>query len=233
MRLIEWENLVTNESLDAVVTGLNLSSQDSVSSICGSGDQTFAILEKVKKVVVVDVKYERIEYLLQRKRLLESGDYKGFLDPKQNPKDKIELRDLKLRNSYFSLERLGRIQAKLMHPDSLREVTDDVFQFDIPFGEFDKFYLSNVLSFDYGNQNIDLLTQRLKRFADLLPKDGLIYISDGSHTIKRASFLGYSDDLLNKSNLDINVKLTEVAQKHQETVKQWGTYWMPVVLQKV
>jgi hypothetical protein len=46
--------LCTNESIPAVVVGLDLKPMDIVVSICGSGDIPFAIAPCVKKVYAVD-----------------------------------------------------------------------------------------------------------------------------------------------------------------------------------
>ena len=49
------EYLVTNETLDAIMTGLEVNPEDDILSLCASGDQAFAFLEVAKHVRVIDM----------------------------------------------------------------------------------------------------------------------------------------------------------------------------------
>ena len=44
----------TNESLEGVVAGLDVKPKDRIIAVGGCGDQAFALLENVGKVIVVD-----------------------------------------------------------------------------------------------------------------------------------------------------------------------------------
>ena len=69
-QIIEAEWIATNESLDAIINGMNLNSKDIVLSICGSGDIPFAIAPLVKKVIAVDGSLNQINYARARKEAL-------------------------------------------------------------------------------------------------------------------------------------------------------------------
>jgi len=52
----------TNESLEAIITGLEPNSEDNVLTICGSGDQAFALLEFGCQVIAIDENPQQICY---------------------------------------------------------------------------------------------------------------------------------------------------------------------------
>lgn len=68
----------TNESLWAVVAGLNVSRKDRILAICGSGDQAFALSEFADEVVAVDRSEEQIAYAQRRLEALRDGRLGDF-----------------------------------------------------------------------------------------------------------------------------------------------------------
>ena len=103
--------LTTNESLEAIIIGLEVNPEDKVLTICGSGDQPLAFIEKTKNLTIVDHMERQIKLFLYRKKILKSGKYSEFREIKSSEEDHIS--DLQLRNKYFSLKRLKRIEEKL------------------------------------------------------------------------------------------------------------------------
>ena len=70
----------TNESLKAIVAGLDVSPDDNLLVVGGSGDQAFALLEfAVKgKVTAVDNAPQQIDFIRQKVEALQRGDYESF-----------------------------------------------------------------------------------------------------------------------------------------------------------
>jgi hypothetical protein len=231
-----WGSLVTNESLEAIVSGLNPQSEDFVLSICGAGDQAFALLERAGEITIVDEIPWQIKYFLRRKSLLESGEFEMFLNPGQRPRDNDDSEDLRFRNEYFSEERLEKIKRKLKDSWRIKEKTGDIFKIKFAKGEFNKIYLSNALSPYYpGTEGVEFIKESLQRTAKWLSDGGLIYISDYKQTIEKAIHDGYADDensFLNPLGLGINHNLTANAQILQSKLKHWEDYWKPAVLQR-
>jgi SAM-dependent methyltransferase len=222
------EDLATNESLEAITSGLNLNSENSVLAICGSGDQAFAILEKTGNVYVVDMREKQIEYFLYRQDLLEKGEFNEFLDVPEEKSQKDDRHFISSRNRYFSTERLRMIQSNLRNNVKTASLKID----ELEGQEFDRVYLSNVLS--YGSSYIDFLSveKRLEKISKLLKKDGLIYISDYREIFDEMEFPRkvLEEEFLKRINLQVNQQLTEVAQRLQS--KGWKN-WKPGIIQKI
>ncbi len=222
--------LVTNECLEAIISGMNLRQEDSALAICGSGDQAFAMLEKVKRILVVDDKVWQVQYFLRRKSFLESGKLGKFLKVEKYEGD---LTALKLRNEYFSKERLRTIQLGLKK-SKIETRVGDLFDLEFARGEFNKVYLSNVLSYGFlSNQHIQLIIGKLQKITNKLSDRGLIYLSDSRNVIERAITSGYASNeksLLKGLGLRINQDLTLNAQRLQGRPEYWD--WKIVVLEK-
>lgn len=222
------EDLATNESLEAITSGLNLNSENSVLAICGSGDQAFAILEKTNRVYVVDMREKQIEYFLYREKLIEKGEFNEFLDMPKSIINKNDRNFVSSRNKYFSAERLKIIQSNLRNDVKTSNAKVD----QLNEGEFDRIYLSNI--FSYGSLYIDFLylEKGLKKMANLLKKDGLIYLSDYGEIFDEMEFPRkvMEEEFLKRINLQINRQLTEVAQRLQS--KGWKN-WKPGIIQKI
>ena len=102
---------VTNESIDAVIKGLNLKSNDSVLAVAGSGDHAFAMLEYAGEVKVIDSNPFQIDLVMLRAELLRIGRYDLFFTKRST----VPLNDDKIvaRKNYFSKEDLMRKDGKL------------------------------------------------------------------------------------------------------------------------
>lgn len=230
-----WESLVTNESLEAIVAGLNPQQNDSVLAICGSGDQAFSLLEKADKITIVDSRDCQIQYFLKRKLLLEAGEFDRFLNLEQEPRDIKDMSDLKFRNKYFSAKRLERIKSKLKDSE-IKTIFGDIFNLRFPKGEFNKVYLSNALSYGHlGSVCLEAIEERLRIISGELSEKSLTYISDSERVIGRAIVCDYAEDensFLNPLGLRINPELTVNAQRLQDKAKYWNSFWKPAVLEK-
>lgn len=214
----------TNESLESVVQGLDVGSDDRVLSICGSGDQPLAMLEKAASVVAIDVNSEQLTYAMARFDLIRIGRFSLFRNPDLFTASDFWsfIRALAHRETvvskYFTQERLRTIQTRL---HKLAVCTGDIFDWhnhpDWIESKFDKVYLSNALDAQpfCGNAcNIISLLPIIKQF-------GLIYVSD-------RFYVDLCADAINKQ-LELDENLTIVARgEHADLIN-----WNPGVYRKV
>jgi hypothetical protein len=221
---MKWEELVTNESLDAIMLGLGINEKDRVLSPGGSGDQDFAMLEKAEKVFVSDIETTALDFIRYRAGLLLSGNYEEFLDPGFEVKDELARRDFDRRRKYFQMERLERIRARL---DDLHLLPPGPIQKCLS-GPVTKIYLSNVLTYS-GCPREYLGFQGLRFFTDRLEAGGLIYVASFDPYPLRKRF--FKPKL--PAGLEIDVSLTEKVREIQEAQTGTITSWVPSVFRKV
>ncbi len=221
-----YSQIVSNESLEAIIKGLNISKYDSVLAICGSGDQAIAIYEKAGKVTVIDNDESQLKCLLEKKGAIELGRFDEFFNLNESCEYQQDFDVLFERNEYFS-KRLNSIKRKLKEEDSFVTIIGNVFTFNFKKTMYNKIYLSNALSFDYLGQDYKIIQGRLKRLTQQLNKNGLIYISDGKN------IMNTTDLEVNPIGLKVNHQLTVVAQKLQFKTKYWYDHWLPFVFEKI
>lgn len=163
----------TNECLDAIVLGMELSETDTVLAILSSGDQAFAMLEHAGNILAVDTNLEQVEYALERKRFLEEKRFYEFLNYLSGIGDDDYPAYKPSRDAYFTPERMERIRQKLGRMEIME---DNIFDTK---GEerFSRIYLSNASG--YGNTE-----RNLARAAMLLKKGGLLYMTSGNGIIE-------------------------------------------------
>lgn len=229
-----WEKLVSNESIRAIVSGLDLSRGDSIISVCGGGgDAIFALAERASKILVLDYDVKALKYFERRMSLLDSGNYGAFLETPRKPENDNEYDDLQSRNRYFSQSRLKRIRRNLRDLD-LSIVYGSIFESQFPLKVYNKINLSNCLSYEtQGNGESGLKRLKgLKGLATIIPVGGLIYTSDGNYTFDRAKVFGEDpDSALTKFKLKVNEELTKKATELQEDKNGWLP-WVPRVFEK-
>jgi len=147
----------TNESLDAIIAGLDIKQGDLILAVGGSGDQAFAMLEYAKSLlIVVDKNKHQIDYIAKRIELMKKGFYNkslkigelGIQDGICRGTRNYELMkfNIEKRNKYFLQKgRLDRIRENLGY---VSLVNADIFSV-LGWGN-QKLYLSNAsLSLDY------------------------------------------------------------------------------------
>ncbi len=211
----------TNESLQSIAIGLDIQPGDVILAVCGSGDQSFALLENARAVVSVDKSKVQLEYAKRRAELLREGRFDEFLDVRIGG---FPFSMLDRRNLYFRQDgRLPRIVDRL---DSLYFFQADVFavqgyrQRRFPEGYFSKVYLSNVVGgFVTQMKNYCRSLEALYR---RLPQGGLIYVSDYS---------GSTMPLLLQNHypqLHVDKRLTALAIERENE-----SWWAPTVFRKL
>ena len=219
---------ISNESLPAIVTGLNARPRDRILAVGGSGDQALALLEFAGQVVAVDNSPAQVGLIRKRVGILRGGHYNEFFCHHPD-----ETEDTKTaRNQYFAQN--GRLQRIASRLDRLKILGPrDIFEIiaDSPQGAFNKFYLSNVLGYSFPKSAYQLAGN----IASQLPLCGLVYLAQN----KDKSWQVF----LEEQGLVINERLTIAAQEREESYRKGlnGTEktifselsWIPVVLEKV
>jgi len=198
----------TNEDLDSIVRGLNVSPRDYIIAVGGSGDQAFALLENARRVLTVDIEYEQVNHIKQQATSLIRGDYYNFLMRKLGdfspiflfPKADIQeliKNEMSQGTKYFNQERLDRIRRKIFALEVREADILDVCQTE---RGFNKVYLSNVLE-----GHPDELEGKLKLVAQNLPIEGLIYASNGQTIVNALNGCGLMfDEVLTAKTRDEN-----------------------------
>ncbi|MBI4919051.1 DUF3419 family protein [archaeon] len=221
--IYSWLGLVsyscTNESLSAIVEGLDLQPKDSVLAVAGSGDQAFAMLERGCKVKLVDRDSYQLDLVKLRIEALQSENQDLFF--KSGDGGFFS----KHRKEYFSEKtRLESIRKNLCNLEILPP--QDIFEIP-PFEAFSKIYLSNAIDYLFSKEKPYYFT----RLTELLLPRGLIYVSNSdclvTTELDKTSFI----DLIS-SHLKIAEDLTEKAKKHEFELRP-SCAWKPIVFQKV
>lgn len=198
----------TNEYLPAIVAGLDLRADDKFYGICGSGDQAFAALEFVKKVVAVDKDENQIIYAEERKNNLYAGNFNFECNS--------------MARDYFSLEgRLEKIGTKL---DQLTFLKVDDFLDKLDLDSFSKIYMSNLLYWTLRKQSgVNAYMQKL---ANKIPEGALVYISCARDILGQVVEFKFHWDKKWPKNLIEVEKLSAIANKLEEEKSKWtpGVY---------
>jgi len=204
----------TNENLVSIVKGLDVGPEDYILAVGGSGDQAFALLEYVGKVLAVDIEQYQVSRMLKQAESLRYGDYESFLRRrmryyKNKGLDGLFELEKKSGTGYFDKERLDRIREKLPTLDIRKADILDVCQNE---NGFTKVYLSNALTGHH-----DELGPKLKLISQSIPLEGLVYASNGI-TINEA---------LNETGFIIDRFLSRI------TYFIGDSNWDPIVLRKI
>jgi len=223
----------TNENLKAIVLGLDLSAEDRVLAVAGSGDQAFAMLEFAKQVKTVDLCPDQLLFVRIRAERLKNGDYEGFLNVDYTclacgwtPPD-IYKKAKQNSREYFSYDRLERIRDNL---DNLL-ITEprDILEMAQTETGYSKIYLSNAFFYcrEYGVINADD-KQVLGNIACKMPLNGLIYVANHNLLAKKLGRRKLFRKTFLPRELRVDRKLTRVARK-----KEPFWFFKPAVYRKV
>ena len=213
---------VTNESIDAVIKGLNLKSNDSVLAVAGSGDHAFAMLEYAGEVKVIDSNPFQIDLVMLRAELLRIGRYDLFFTKRST----VPLNDDKIvaRKNYFSKEgRLEKIAENLENLVVL--LPTDIFQTPLNI-QVSKMYLSNAIGYLCCKHTFSQLLTAVK---NLLP-GGLLYVSNSTASIYADGKRFNLEDCI-IPGLKKDSRLTKRARECENNID--GFCWWPIVYRKV
>ncbi len=208
----------TNESLDAIVEGLDIHARDRVLAIAGSGDQAFAMLVNDAIVHAIDIDDLQVKYMQERARALKKKHFIKF-EKYSEPLNKY----LKKNNVHLEF-----LQKRLMN---LQIWEDNLFTTNLK--GYNKIYLSNALT-----GKIEHLRDFLdKSMASKIKFGALIYLTE---LIPRYFVNGTKDnilykkerfDKLNLTNLKVESELTKLAKFYEtgSPIKRWS----PIIYRKV
>jgi hypothetical protein len=228
MRIPEYVD--TNESLEAIVRGLDLCRKDDILAVCGSGYQPFAMLEYAKSVLAFDMDKDQIEYAKFQRQRLYDYRYQKFLHFLGLNTD--------CNDDYFDNERLSKIRNNLGRLKFRHANIDGVLET----GRYDKIYLSNALTYepeyvhltkpikpalDHSPESI--VSWQLIRANDRLKKGGLIYITDSEQMKRIMPYFSYACKSAKKegrSFLEKDCELTAIARSYEPR-------WKPIVYRKI
>ncbi len=227
----------TNESLDAVMSGLCIGPSDDLIALGGPGCQAFAAAQYANSVLYIERRERQAEYAMKRAEALKAGDYDGFFPEIEESTLSIEKhrkveKHRKAAKEYFSRNtllgkifksrtRLGKIRGRLGRIEFRVGRIED-FVREMQGGRFSKAYLSNLFTYSllHGGQLGQKHNQRdfMQMLAAKLRKPGLIYITDGHEVNIKYLY-----------NADEDKELTDIARKLESG---WSNDWQPSVFRK-
>ncbi len=224
--------LYTNESLEAIVKGIDVNGTDDIIAVCSSGDQAFALLEYASSVLAVDLNEDSTKYASYRLEAIKEGNISKFLEPRNfcNVFSAVAPIDMGKSKAYFMRgDRIEKIRKKagklqIMHK-SIYEVND--------LERFSKAYLSNALSYNRNRRDAEEAEPFLKRLVHGIKMPGIIYIvercSDYSHDgIKKGFFNGKICPIRWPAVICVDERLTAEAKSYETSSHQWK----PLVLRR-
>ena len=216
----------TNETLNAIIVGLEVSSKDIILAVGGSGDQAFALLEYAERVKVVDDRPEQLSYIRRRAEALQKGDYEAF-----QPSNREVRED---NAGYFkSPTRLETIQKKLEGLIILQP--SDIISLAQQEESYSKVYLSNVIGYRNPPRDGDSCRTILQKVAQRLVVNGLIYVANHRSLalVSEPHTYGIQDLHITSflpPKLVLDLQLSKGARRWEKT----GNYqWRPAVYRKV
>lgn len=194
-----WE---TNESLDAIVNGMNVGKRDRILAVLGSGDQAFALLEKAAYVKAVDNCMAQVEHAQARIKYPETTLTKPHCSHFYGNRD------------YFSAERIAEIKKKA---SCLEIAEEDIFT-EGNIEEFNKIYLSNAST--NGSNPLDKVNGFLNRLAQNLGKPGIVYFTADPE---------FKPEIIIPKRFSLDKELTRIARKHE---RNGIMVWRPAIYRR-
>jgi hypothetical protein len=231
--VVDYSGLVypaTNESLEAIVKGLDIKEGDNVLAISGSGDQPFAILENASSVTGVDYNEVQHRFVLNRAEMLRAGQFSNFVLAGKSVEGCDIERNIERRKEYFSSN--GRLQKISSKMNRFGSEFGDFYEIVERKGRmFRKLYLSNIMSFNKFD-NLYWDAPDLKRIAPSVQPGTLVYLADANR-IWGERYWGERScdpDEETKKHWEVCQKLTQIARG----LHTGYTFplWVPTVLRR-
>ncbi len=213
------EYRLTNESLEAIVAGLNPQHTDKILAIGGSGDQALALAEFADSVIVADINPAQIELIKHRIAAIKSGDIDevfNFEWNRENPQNVFS------RNGYFRRKRLENIRNKIEVIEVLEPIDIIKASSAYPAESLDSVYMSNALASGWATKSAKAYRTEYDMLLSLsksLKTRGLVYTASTLNQCPTQIF-------------NINSDLTEKARKAEIESKN-PMLWRPSVYQKL
>lgn len=232
----------TNESLDAIIAGLDVKKGDNILAVLGSGDQAFAMIAEGARVVGIDTSELQIKYVNQRIECLRQGNLDEFL--KYPQKDDKDEKDISAENCkrYFNSE--GRNKRILENLQNLSIINGSILDDELPIGCFNKIYISNVIEWhvrdfleEFGCKNLFTMHQgyvrKLNCIGSRVNPGCLIYATDSHHIMAKTELeeYGYISWLKEYKALELE-KDEELSAKAAKLQSGGVMKWWPAVFRR-
>jgi hypothetical protein len=215
----------TNESLDAIIQGLEIKQGDKVLSVLGSGDQAFAMLEFAESVIATDNNIRQVKYAEERRNLLAIGNVEQFLllgnDSEQCTKQNRD-RSIDYFKEPGRLERIRQNLGKL-------KIKEGDFTYLLGRELFTKIYLSNALGYRSSiiYEEACYLAAKMVQSMEI---GGLLYISN-NEDLERAKY--YTDAFVHCNRKDNWPKGLVLDLQLMEKASELEHFWKPAVFRRV
>lgn len=216
------EYRLTNESPEAVMAGLIVSGGDRIFSVCGSGDQVFAMIEYAEYIMAIDKDKLQVDYARKIKQLIKRQIRAVRKSLKSN-------KNIDSNAGYFlDGDRLRTIKKRLSR---LHISKGDIYALPEQ-GRFSKAYLSNAIRYSSYPSSEEIFAY-LSSLGSRLENPGLIYLSqyyplECKIPSTRAITTEYDTVLSEPMGLVIDKRLTKKAA----SLEYERGMWHPVVLRK-
>ncbi|MDP6641371.1 MAG: hypothetical protein QF381_02930 [Nitrososphaerales archaeon] len=222
----------TNESIEAVVAGLDLKKTDVVVSIGGSGDIPFAIAPHVGQVYAVDSSEVQTSFMAEQAGCMRANDFvefcgmwrvsedalrEGALNYSPDEMGDVSVGNFVARERYFSGDRFLSCRAAI---DRVRVVNTDIIEFLKGRKRVNKLYLSNSL----GWSREPVSREDMGVIVSSIVLGGLAY---------ETTYSGANSHLGGSLRLISHMRLTSKAEKIQLSENYGGHIWTPRVYRKV
>lgn len=185
----------TNESLEAIVQGMDVQQGDRILGVMGSGQQGLAMIEKGAKVDLIDKNDIQTEYFYKISLFIKNETNSNESCIKLL-KDVSDVRDEKLMN-FFDLRKIVEIRKNFEKMNILK--SGDIFDLKDDLKKYNKIYLSNAIHFSPGIYS----NEKFLNFVNRFNEKTLFYISDSHANKSELENIGFK----------INSYLTRKARK--------------------
>ena len=221
----------TNESIPAVLAGLDLRKDNVVVSIGGSGDIPFAVAPHVSKVFAVERDMFQLDTIWYQQELLEAGNFNEFygevlLNYPGSRRDfsflghDVRKEHVIARKKYFE----SRVDETKEAAGRVEVFADDILNFmaEQPKNSVDRVYFSNAI----GSYEADLFDS--SGFAAAMK-----CVRPGGIVYRTAKHCEVQEGVPTPLGFKVEPELSEKALEIQR--KEWasGYHWIPKVYRKV
>lgn len=229
----------TNESLDAIIAGLDVKKGDNILAVLGSGDQPFAMIAEGARVVAIDTSHLQIDYAKRRLECLKQGITEGFFGCKDEIKElekrgdrdaESEKKSAEQSDTYFKSER--RMEKVLANMHNLSSIEGSILDKKVLQGGFNKVYVSNVIEWhmrdlleEFGCKDIVSMHKghvyNLNMIGRSLNPGGLIYVSDSRSILTDRKIKEYGLGELEKPEPEKDEELSAKATRLEKSELRW------------
>jgi len=204
----------TNESIEAIIIGLDVQSGDKILAIGGSGDQAFAMIGKGAIITTVDSDEDQLNFMFRRLNQIQNGDYEKFMSNREwkGIRNQPYFSESFFQNIHSNTNNISIIQGNIFEIAEKNE------------SQFDKVYLSNAPTYEIGFPHYQEVRKRIARGATGLKIGGLLYFSENyGWAISSQEFV--------REGLNFLKKESQRARK-LETENKSNFGWIPYVFKK-